>query len=57
MQSTSVEVGATVAKGDVIGKVGSTGFTAFPALHVGLMVYDVPVCPYDLWENGVIMTN
>ena len=57
MQSTSVEVGAMVAKGDVIGKVGSTGFTAFSALHVGLMVFDVPVCPYDLWENGVIMTN
>lgn len=55
--STAVEVGDTVNKGDVIGYVGSTGFTATTTLHVGLSVFDVPVCPYDLWEEGILMTK
>ncbi len=55
--STAVEVGDTVNKGDVVGYVGSTGFTATTTLHVGLSVYDVPVCPYDLWEEGILMAK
>ncbi len=62
--STMVNVGDTVEKGQVIGLVGSTGFTKQPALHMGMSVYDVPICPYDLWEDekvpgsgGVIMTE
>ena len=57
MSSTAVQVGDTVSKGSVLGYVGSTGFTPRASLHVGLAVYDVPVCPYDLWENGIIMTD
>lgn len=52
-----VKVGDTVNKGDVVGMVGSTGFTSTVTLHMGLSVYDVPVCPYDLWEKGVTMTQ
>lgn len=57
LSSTAVKVGDTVTKGNVIGYVGSTGFTPRAALHMGLSVYDIPVCPYDLWENGIIMTD
>ena len=57
MSSTAVQVGDTVSKGSVLGYVGSTGFTPRASLHMGLAVYDVPVCPYDLWENGIIMTD
>lgn len=57
MSSTAVQVGDSVSKGSVLGYVGSTGFTPRASLHVGLAVYDVPVCPYDLWENGIIMTD
>jgi murein DD-endopeptidase MepM/ murein hydrolase activator NlpD len=57
LKSIEVKTGDSVTKGDVIGYVGSTGFTPRAALHVGLSVYDVPVCPYDLWDNGIIMTD
>lgn len=55
--STAVTVGQTVSKGDVVGYAGATGFTVKPFPHIGLSVYDVPVCPYDLWDFGVIMTE
>lgn len=57
MSSLDVNAGDSVVKGDTIGYVGSTGFTATAGLHVKLTVYDVPVCPYDLWENGIIMSE
>lgn len=47
----SVKTGDIVAAGDVIATSGSTGFTKGNSLHVGLTVFDVPVCPYDLWET------
>ena len=55
--SPTVEAGDVVNKGDVVGYIGSTGFTATTTLHVGMSVYDVPVCPYDLWEEGILMTK
>lgn len=55
--STAVSVGDTVTKGDVVGYAGATGFTSKSFPHIGLSVYDVPVCPYDLWEEGIIMTK
>jgi len=55
--STAVAVGDTVAKGDVVGYAGSTGFTVNPFPHIGLSVFDVPVCPYDLWDEGIPMTE
>jgi len=55
--STAVNVGDVVQKGDIVGYVGATGFTARAALHLGLSVYDVPVCIYDLWEEGIVMTD
>jgi len=55
--TTSVNVGDAVEKGTVVGFIGATGFTEKTALHLGLSVYDVPVCIYDLWEKGVIMTD
>lgn len=53
--SINVSVGDTVAAGDVVGYAGVTGFTVDPFPHIGLSVYDVPVCPYDLWEEGIPM--
>ncbi len=51
-----VNVGDIVAKGDVIGKGGSTGFTSNePICHITVSVYDVPVSQYDLWDNGIPM--
>ena len=49
-----VKEGDTVKKGDLIGKVGTTGLTNGNTLHLGLSVFDVPVSIYPLWENDGI---
>ncbi len=55
MESISVKEGDVVKTGDVIGKVGSGGFTNSYNCHYTLTVFDIPVCPYPLWEDGVVM--
>jgi len=57
LSDISVSVGDTVAHGDVLGTAGSTGFTDGLLMHTGLYLFGVPVCPYNLWETGVVMTN
>ncbi len=57
LSSASVKAGDIVKTGDTIGIVGSSGFTNGLGLHYSLSVFGVPVCPYDLWENGVVMTK
>ncbi len=55
-ENIPVQVGDVVAKGDVIGYGGTTGFTSIdPICHIAVSVYDVPVSQYDLWENGIPM--
>ena len=46
LSEIKVAVGDTVAKGDVIGIAGSTGFTKQTGVHAGATVFDVPVSPY-----------
>ena len=58
LSSYDVKIGDVVEKGQKIGVVGSTGFTESTyCYHFGLYVFDVPVCPYDLWENGVAISK
>lgn len=54
LAKATVKTGDVVAAGDVIATSGSTGFTKGNSLHVGLTVFGVPVCPYDLWENPIV---
>ncbi|MDD4773860.1 MAG: M23 family metallopeptidase, partial [Eubacteriales bacterium] len=49
MSSVSVAEGDMVKAGDIIGVVGSTGFTKSTNLHYGLYVFKTPVSPYELW--------
>lgn len=53
LAKATVKTGDVVAAGDAIATSGSTGFTKGNSLHVGLTVFGVPVCPYDLWENPI----
>ena len=46
LSEIKVAVGDTVAKSDVIGIAGSTGFTKQTGVHAGATVFDVPVSPY-----------
>ncbi|MBQ7661467.1 MAG: M23 family metallopeptidase [Clostridia bacterium] len=53
LQKATVNVGDVVAAGDAIAVSGSTGFTKGNAVHTALTVFDIPVCPYDLWETPI----
>lgn len=60
LSEIKVRVGDTVEKDAELGIIGNSGFTSGrvnPVVHVGLSVFDVPVCPYSLWDNGISMYN
>ncbi len=52
LSGTDVKVGDVVKQGDVIGKAGNSGFTATEGVHIGMTIFDVPVCQYALWKNS-----
>ena len=47
LDSILVKVGEDIAKGDVIGTVGSTGFSTGPHLHYSVSIYNAYVNPYQ----------
>lgn len=57
LSNVSVSVGDVVETGQELGKVGTTGFTEGTTLHYGLYVFDIPVCPYSLWDSGVVISS
>ena len=52
MSENSVQTGAVVKRGDVVGKTGKTGFTSQNGVHLGMSVCDVFVSPYSTWADG-----
>jgi murein DD-endopeptidase MepM/ murein hydrolase activator NlpD len=48
-----VAVGQRVRKGDVVGRVGATGFATGAHLHWGLRIGDTPVRPWNFKERGL----
>lgn len=52
LSSADVEVGQEVKKGDKLGVTGNASFIAEPGVHIGLTVFDTPVCQYTLWSDG-----
>ncbi len=53
MESLNTSRGNMVKKGDIIGLVGSTGFSTCPHLHFAISVNEVYINPISLIENGV----
>ena len=52
MGGVSVKEGDMVEKGDKVGVTGSSGFINVTGVHIGLTVFETPVCQYALWEDG-----
>lgn len=53
MSRLLVKRGADVAKGDVLGKAGSTGRSTGPHLHWAVRIYDARVDPFSLLGLGL----
>lgn len=54
MSKTLVSVGQRIEKGQVIGKVGSTGLSTGPHLHWGISIHDTRVSPLE-WASRIIL--
>lgn len=52
-----VEAGATVGKGDVLGRTGATGMAGGDHLHFGMIVQGVFVNPVEWWDPHWIQDN
>ncbi len=55
LDTISVSVGDIVTTSQIIGKTGSTGFTVDDRLHIEFTVFDIPVAPFSIWDEGLII--
>lgn len=57
LSSVDVEAGQRVAKGDTIGRTGTTGLAGGDHLHFGMMVHNTFVTPVEWWDPKWINDN
>lgn len=54
LSEISVSVGDIVRTSQPVGKTGNTGFITENRLHVEFTVFDIPVAPFSIWDEGLI---
>ena len=54
LSEISVSVGDIVRISQPVGKTGNTGFITENRLHVEFTVFDIPVAPFSIWDEGLI---
>ena len=57
LSEISVSVGDVVRTSQTLGKTGNTGFTLENRLHIEFTVFDIPVAPFSIWDEGLIVAN
>ena len=57
LSEISVSVGDVVRTSQTLGKTGNTGFIVENRLHVEFTVFDVPVAPFSIWDEGLIIAS
>jgi murein DD-endopeptidase MepM/ murein hydrolase activator NlpD len=57
LSQIEVQTGEQVAKGDEIGRTGTTGLAVGDHLHFGMMVHDTFVNPVEWWDDHWIQDN
>jgi hypothetical protein len=57
LSSISVEPGQMMARGDIVGKTGTTGLAAGDHLHFSILVHDTFVNPIEWWDAHWIKNN
>lgn len=53
LDSYNVTIGQKISKGDKLGECGQSGFAHQSGVHIVLSVFDTPVCPYDVENDGI----
>jgi len=57
LSEIGVQLGQTVAKGEVLGRTGQTGLAAGDHLHFSIIVHNTFVNPIEWWDAGWIQDN
>lgn len=53
----TVSLGKSVIKGDTVARTGMSGLASSPGFFLMTTVYDVPVSPYNFYENNFVFPN
>lgn len=57
LSGIDVEVGQIVAKGETLGRTGTTGLAGGDHLHFGMMIHNTMINPIEWWDSNWIMHN
>ncbi len=57
LSEISVSAGDIVRTSQALGKTGNSGFIVENRLHVQFTVFDIPVAPFSIWDEGIILAS